>query len=740
MERAKLPQVTITVVQDPADEAFSPDDLKIKSHMPRPTRLSQKPQPTVILGALVHWLMRNSLLKIKDRYSIEQCSKDFRCSKTILKRVISGKKQKGGREYKQEAEAREHSDAPPTTGEEEQPEQPIAPVAQDAPAADPEEVVIDLEELVCRLCEEAYAPEEVLINHYTMQHPEWVQHIMCRYCYEVVQGYQNYLEHLDEHNADDCTCLMCKKVCRTLDKLGKHMKKAHSVSEEADDPGGQVQETPKDTGEVDDTTQQEQVAGDDSELPDLVVDQPHSQPPQPPSAAAGAPTPGTPEVEKEKKGHKEASEKYKVVCEACNRYFQDAYTRSGHINAYHKEIIRQCGFCKSGFMYPWDYSKHLDKTHVWCDDCHRFVKDRATFNKHYRKLHDKQQEKEDPPQQQPTPQPQSTGASAGASTGISMGTSMATQATSAENRQFGCVHCSSSFSTRTELVSHVNQKHRTIKCQDCDKMFVLAADRDNHRRDVHTHPKYSCDAPQCKVFKINSDELQLHKRDAHWDVFKFRCCVRPCYDVFKNIGKLFDHLLKVHGRGMPLEEDQEECYACDKCDRVFRSIGMLIHHSGDHEENIRQCEECAWKFASWHRLIDHCLNTHDTMHHACATCGQNFNTNDEKVTHSNKKHTGKCWICNKDFILVEQLQVHLRDEHKMKDATSPEKTKELEEEHRRQLELKRKWERQQRAAAKRKRDEEDDEDEDPGDRSGKRKKDDDPDYRPSKKQLKRAGQ
>ena len=515
MERAKLPQVTITVVQDPADEAFSPDDLKIKSHMPRPTRLSQKPQPTVILGALVHWLMRNSLLKIKDRYSIEQCSKDFRCSKTILKRVISGKKQKGGREYKREAEARERSDAPPTTGEEERPEQPIAPVAQDAPAADPEEVVIDLEELVCRLYEEAYTPEEVLINHYTMQHPEWVQHIMCRYCYEVVQGYQNYLEHLDEHNADDCTCLMCKKVCRTLDKLGKHMKKAHSVSEEADDPGGQVQETPKDTGEVDDTTQQEQVAGDDSELPDPVVDQPRSQPPQPPSAAAGAPTPGTPEVEKEKKGHKEASEKYKVVCEVCNRYFQDAYTRSGHINAYHKEIIRQCGFCKSGFMYPWDYSKHLDKTHVWCDDCHRFVKDRATFNKHYRKFHDKQQEKEDPPQQQPTPQPQSTGASAGASTGISMGTGTATQATSAENRQFGCVHCSSSFSTRTELVSHVNQKHRTIKCQDCDKMFVLAADHDNHRRDVHTHPKYSCDTLQCKVFKINSDELQLHKRDAH---------------------------------------------------------------------------------------------------------------------------------------------------------------------------------------------------------------------------------
>ena len=89
-------------------------------------------------------------------------------------------------------------------------------------------------------------------------------------------------------------------------------------------------------------------------------------------------------------------------------------------------------------------------------------------------------------------------------------------------------------------------------------------------------------------------------------------------------------------------------------------------------------------------------------------------------------------------VLVEQLQVHLRDEHKMKDATSAEKTKELEEEHRRELERRRRWERQQRAAAKRKIEDDDDEDDDQGDRSGKRKKDDDPGYRPSKKQLKKA--
>ena len=67
----------------------------------------------------------------------------------------------------------------------------------------------------------------------------------------------------------------------------------------------------------------------------------------------------------------------------------------------------------------------------------------------------------------------------------------------------------------------------------------------------------------------------------------------------------------------------------------------------------------------------------------------------------------------------------------------------------RQLELKRKWERQQRAscgltstapAAKRRiGDDDDDDDDDPDDQSGKSgRKDDDPDYRPSRKQLKKA--
>ena len=58
------------------------------------------------------------------------------------------------------------------------------------------------------------------------------------------------------------------------------MKKSHPVSEKDDDLGDQAEDAPKDTGEVEDTEQQEQVTGNQSELPDLVVDEPRGQPPK----------------------------------------------------------------------------------------------------------------------------------------------------------------------------------------------------------------------------------------------------------------------------------------------------------------------------------------------------------------------------------------------------------------------------------------------------------------------------
>ena len=64
--------------------------------MPRPVKLDGTDEDTKLLGALVHWVMHNNLLKILNKYPAIQASRDFDVSYTKLKRVITGVTQHGG--------------------------------------------------------------------------------------------------------------------------------------------------------------------------------------------------------------------------------------------------------------------------------------------------------------------------------------------------------------------------------------------------------------------------------------------------------------------------------------------------------------------------------------------------------------------------------------------------------------------------------------------------------------------
>ena len=67
--------------------------------MPRPVKLDGTDEDTKLLGALVHWVMRNNLLTRLNTYSAIQASRDLDVSYTKLKRVITGVWQHGGSYY-----------------------------------------------------------------------------------------------------------------------------------------------------------------------------------------------------------------------------------------------------------------------------------------------------------------------------------------------------------------------------------------------------------------------------------------------------------------------------------------------------------------------------------------------------------------------------------------------------------------------------------------------------------------
>ena len=92
-----LPNTDLTLIQRSEPEVgLNVDEERIRDHMPRPVKLDGTDEDTKILRALVHWVMRNNLLTIVNKYPAIQASRDFNVSYRKLKRVITGKRQPGG--------------------------------------------------------------------------------------------------------------------------------------------------------------------------------------------------------------------------------------------------------------------------------------------------------------------------------------------------------------------------------------------------------------------------------------------------------------------------------------------------------------------------------------------------------------------------------------------------------------------------------------------------------------------
>ena len=98
-----LPNTDLTVTQRSEPEmGLNVDEKRVRDHMPRPVKLDGTDEDTMLLGALVHWVMHNNLLTILNKYPAIQASRDFDVSYAKLKRVITGKKQPGGSYYKRQ--------------------------------------------------------------------------------------------------------------------------------------------------------------------------------------------------------------------------------------------------------------------------------------------------------------------------------------------------------------------------------------------------------------------------------------------------------------------------------------------------------------------------------------------------------------------------------------------------------------------------------------------------------------
>ena len=156
--------------------------------------------------------MRNNVLRVKDKYTIKDAKNDFKDSYTVLKRVFSGVRQKGGLYYEKRAAEQQADEATPAKKQKRTEADRLAEV---------EEQVDDIQ---CKYCGKSFKSEEKYMKHIGEVHPSEKNIFTCPFCAQPFGRFIGYIDHLAEHEDRVIKCKDCKKVCDTLSGLRTHQK------------------------------------------------------------------------------------------------------------------------------------------------------------------------------------------------------------------------------------------------------------------------------------------------------------------------------------------------------------------------------------------------------------------------------------------------------------------------------------------------------------------------------------
>ena len=182
-------------------------------------------------------------------------------------------------------------------------------------------------------------------------------------------------------------------------------------------------------------------------------------------------------------------------------------------------------------------------------------------------------------------------------------------------------------------------------CSHCTKRFTGEA-YTNHQLQLSLASKGVFVCIICKLEFPNQDSMMEHNVNNH-ERMVYKCSY--CPETFKNKLIMNGHKKKAHYGLLD--------FACSICEKKFvEQQGFLKHQTAVHGFSSKhsQCKECNATLSSQRNLFNHYIS---------------FHAKDQVEKHN-------CPVCNKKFILLDYLKVHLRRihikmEHARRTKTNP---------------------------------------------------------------------
>ena len=203
---------------------------------------------------------------------------------------------------------------------------------------------------------------------------------------------------------------------------------------------------------------------------------------------------------------------------------------------------------------------------------------------------------------------------------------------------------------------------RSIKCDDCELVFITRMGLRLHRRSIHEGIRYFCD--YCDFQATTQGHLKIHRQSKHEGIL-YSCnnCEYQTkrqdslkiHQQFKHEGVQYScNLCDFHvARQYSLNRHQQTkhkgmVYSCSECDYQSGRKESLKNHQQTKHEGIRySCDKCEYKATQRRHLKEHQQSKHEGVLYACKHCDYKAPRKDSLKAHEQSKHEGLRYSCDK---------------------------------------------------------------------------------------------